>query len=196
MPEKFRAELIGGTVYVTSPHKADHGHVHGLLMMWLGLYRARTPHARVLDTVTTILGSDSEPQPDACLVLEGGRTRISRDGYLVGPPELIAEVASSDRACDLFQKRDDYERYGVCEYLILIVRESRVVWCVHPNGEQAGSYTELSSGPDGIFQSPSLPGLWLDAPALFRGDVGRVTDVLNMGLATPEHAAFVRGNRL
>jgi hypothetical protein len=70
MPRSFRSELIGGTAYVRSPHKADHGRLHGLLMMWL------------------------------------------------------------------------------------------------------------------------------DASALFRGDVGRVIDVLNMGLATPEHAAFVRGNRL
>jgi hypothetical protein len=70
MPQSFRAEPIGGTVYVKSPHKADHGRLHGLLM------------------------------------------------------------------------------------------------------------------------------LWFDGPALFRGDVGRVIDVLNMGLPTPEHAAFVRGNRL
>ncbi|HWE93566.1 MAG TPA: Uma2 family endonuclease [Tepidisphaeraceae bacterium] len=196
MPERFRAELIGGTVYVPSPLKADHGDIHGLLMTWLNLYRGKTSRTRVLDNATDILGNDSEPQPDACLVLEGGQTRLNRDGYLVGPPEFIAEVASSSQSYDLFQKREDYERYGVGEYLVVVVRESRVVWFVRPAGNQAASsYTELSPGPDGVFRSVSLPGLWLDPGALFNGDVERLVSVLNAGLATPEHVAFAARNR-
>jgi hypothetical protein len=36
-----------------------------------------------------------------------------------------------------------------------------------------------------------LPGLWLDVAALLEGNLSRVLAVLQKGLATPEHAAFV-----
>jgi hypothetical protein len=36
-----------------------------------------------------------------------------------------------------------------------------------------------------------FPGLWLDPAALLRRDGKRVREVLDQGLATPEHAAFV-----
>src|SRR5579864_9059747 len=62
-PEGFRAELIGGIVYVPSPLKADHGSTHADVMAWLGMYRANTPGTVALDNATDILGSDSEPQP-------------------------------------------------------------------------------------------------------------------------------------
>jgi hypothetical protein len=50
---------------------------------------------------------------------------------------------------------------------------------------------EMPADADGIYRSRVLPGLWLDAAAIFRGDVKRLQEVLNQGLQTPEHAAFV-----
>lgn len=195
MPERFRAELIGGVVYVPSPLKADHGEIHAKVMFWLGTYSVKSAGTRVLDNATDILAPDSEPQPDGCLVVDGGQTRLDADGYLTGPPELAVEVASTSQAYDLFEKRRDYERYGVREYLVLIVRESRALWFVRQPGQSKAGFTELMPADDGVLRSPSLPGLWLDAPALFRGDTARVIDVLNAGLATPEHAAFAARNR-
>jgi len=194
MPKSFRAELIGGIVYVPSPLKSDHGGLHADVVTWANIYRSRTPGARVLDNATDVLGPDSEPQPDTLLVLEGGQTRITSDGYVEGPPELIAEVASSSAAYDLHEKRRDYERYGVGEYLVVLVRESRVVWFTRPAGPKS-AFIELAAGADGIYRSPSLPGLWLDAAALFRSDLPRLLDVLNQGLAAPEHATFVASRK-
>jgi len=34
-------------------------------------------------------------------------------------------------------------------------------------------------------------GLWLDVDAMLRGDLARVLSVLQEGIGTPEHAAFV-----
>lgn len=194
MPENFRAELIGGVVYVPSPLKADHGGPHADLVTWANIYRSHLPAARVMDNATDILGPDSEPQPDVYLFLEGGQTRMTTDGYVEGPPEFVGEVASSSAAYDLHEKRRDYERYGVGEYLVVLVRESRVVWFTRPGGPKSG-FVELAAGTDGIHRSLSLPGLWLDAAALFRSDVPRLLEVLNLGLATPEHAAFVASRK-
>ena len=45
--------------------------------------------------------------------------------------------------------------------------------------------------PDGVYRSQAFPGLWLDPAALIRGDLLKVLHVLQEGVATPEHAAFV-----
>jgi hypothetical protein len=54
-----------------------------------------------------------------------------------------------------------------------------------------GRYVPLTPGEDGLYRSVVLPGLWLDAAALLRGDMAAVMQALQQGLASPEHAAFV-----
>jgi Uma2 family endonuclease len=194
MPDHVKAELIGGVVYMPSPPKVCHGRPHGRLMGWLLLYQEATPGTDVLDNATTILGKDSEPQPDASLIILpecGGQTREDEEGYLSGPPELVAEVASSSAAYDLHSKRRDYERAGVREYLVLVVHEAQAVWFVR----RGQGFEPLQPGADGIFRSELFSGLWLDADALFRGDTVRLHDVLRQGLASPEHARFVESLR-
>jgi hypothetical protein len=44
----------------------------------------------------------------------------------------------------------------------------------------------------GVFRSHVFPGLWLDGPALLARDSRRLLQTLDQGLATLEHAAFVR----
>jgi hypothetical protein len=43
-----------------------------------------------------------------------------------------------------------------------------------------------------LIKSRVFPGLWLDAPALLRGDLARVLGVLGEGIASAEHADFVK----
>ncbi len=186
MPAKTRAELIGGRVYMPSPLKDGHGGVHASVMGWLWTYASRTRGTKLVDNATCILGEDSEPQPDASLTIEGGRTRVSKDGYLSGAPELIVEIALSSESYDLFDKRDDYEKYGVGEYLVLLVRESRAVWFVR----EEGRFVEM---PDqgGVLRSRLFPGLWLEVKSIFVDNKGALLEVLNQGITTPEHATFV-----
>jgi Uma2 family endonuclease len=189
MPEDFKAELIGGIVYVPAALRADHGDVHADVMTWLGTYRAHTPGTRVLDNATHELGEDSEPQPDASLLIIGGQTTVTKKGYIHGAPELIVEVVSSSRAYDLHAKKDDYEKYGVREYIALLIRERRVVWFVRDGADR---FVEMARPNDGVFKSPLFPGLWLDGHAILGGETKRVLDVLATGIAAPEHAAFVQ----
>ena len=44
---------------------------------------------------------------------------------------------------------------------------------------------------DGLYRSKAFPGLWLDPVALLNGDIATVFATLNLGLASPQHAAFV-----
>ncbi|HUG93366.1 MAG TPA: Uma2 family endonuclease, partial [Planctomycetaceae bacterium] len=93
MPDDFKAELIGGVVYVASPAKTPHGRKHRLVITWMGNYSDATPGTDCLADTTTILGDDSEPQPDCGLLVIGGQTHEDEDNYLIGPPELLAESA-------------------------------------------------------------------------------------------------------
>ncbi|MFO0808438.1 MAG: Uma2 family endonuclease [Gemmataceae bacterium] len=190
MPEHFKAELIEGIVYVASPMKPPHGKSHYRFAHWLAGYEDETPGVEGFDNTTFILGSSSEPQPDLSFIVTeayGGRVRVNADGYFTGPPELIAEVASSSESIDLNAKRRDYERHGIQEYIVVATRQQRVYWFMR----RGTAYQPLEPGNDGVLRSEVFPGLWLDPAAFLRDDRARVAAVLRDGLASSEHAAFV-----
>jgi Uma2 family endonuclease len=136
-----------------------------------------------------MLDGRGETQPDGQLRIPqelGGQTRIE-DGYIVGAPELVIEIARSSRYYDLGEKKGDYERAGVREYLVIELDPDRIHWFIR----RGDRFEDLLPGPDGIYRSEIFPGLWLDSKALFAEDLDRLVEVLEQGLATPEHAAFV-----
>jgi len=160
-------------------------------MGWLTNYWGATLGTQVRDNATAILGEESEPQPDAALIIEpehGGQSSLSEDGYATGPPELIVEVASSSESIDLHSKRRDYEQAGVLEYVVVVLHQRVVRWFVL----QDGTYREGEADVHGWFKSAVFPGLWLDASALLRLDVRQVMATLQHGIETPEHAVFVQ----
>jgi Uma2 family endonuclease len=188
MPPSFKAELIGGIVYVASPLSIRHGNPHALLATVFGTYELSTPGVESGDNTTVLLGAESEPQPDLFLRIlpdHGGQSRTFRDEYVQGAPELVAEVAHSSRSIDLHAKRNDYAHHGVREYLVLSVRDRRLFWF------DLRADQELTPDDDGILRARCFPGLWIDVEALLTKDP-RLMAVLAQGLATPEHAAFVQ----
>lgn len=190
-PAPKKAELIEGVVHMPPPVRWDqHSSPHADLITWLGVYRAGTPGVRVGADGTLRLDLDNEPQPDAAMIIEpasGGRVRISADGYVVGAPELLAEVAASSASIDLNSKLRVYRRNGALEYLVWRVLEEDFDWFVL----RQGRYERLPRGADGVYRSETFPGLWLDAGAMARMDIAAVLAVLQQGLGSPEHTAFV-----
>ena len=96
MSPETRAELIGGIVYMSSPQKMPRGRFQHLLSRWIGEYEEATPGTEALLNSTNILGRESEPEPDACLLVLPecrGQTWENKEHYLCGAPELVAEVA-------------------------------------------------------------------------------------------------------
>jgi Uma2 family endonuclease len=191
MPHLKKAELIEGVVYVPSPVRhRQHGSPHAHLVGWLGQYAAHTPGVEVGDNSSVRLDLDNEPQPDALLFIDparGGQVRISNDGIIEGAPELVAEVASSSVSYDLHAKLHVYRRNGVGEYLVWRVLDQEVDWFVL----RAGQYERLSMDAQGLLRSQRFAGLWLNPAALVRGDLATVLTIVQQGLVSPEHAAFV-----
>jgi hypothetical protein len=189
MPPGTRAELIDGVVYMPSPASLAHGRAQGPVFVWLDYYAENTPGVEVLYNTTTILGWKSEPQPDALLriLAEYGGRSYDEQGYIHGAPELVAEVSKATRYVDLGPKLDDYEQAGVLEYIVRAIDPDEIYWFV----QEHGALARRPSGDDGLYRSTVFPGLWLDPVALVSGDRRRLRAVVDLGCATPEHAAFV-----
>ncbi len=190
-PEIKKAELIEGVVYVATPVRArSHARPHTRVMLWLATYEAATPGVMVLDNATVRLDYENEVQPDALMRLEpvqGGRSQISPDDYVEGPPELIVEIAHSSASYDLHSKLRVYQRSGVLEYLVVLMYEPHVDWFVL----REGVYEPLRPDEASVLRSEAFPGLWLQPAALLSGDLSALLDVLRQGLASPEHSTFV-----
>lgn len=191
MPGLKKAELIEGVVYMPSPVRLKHhGSPHTDLITWLGVYHANTPGVLVGANSTVRLDNDNEPQPDALMIVDsdlGGRARIDSDGYVASAPEWVGEVSASTASFDLHTKLRVYRRNQVQEYLVWRVLDHALDWFVLRGSE----YKPLPLTSSGVYQSEVFPGLWLDPAALARFDLSTVLQVLQQGLASLEHQAFV-----
>ncbi|MBD2435319.1 Uma2 family endonuclease [Nostoc sp. FACHB-110] len=192
MPNTKKAELIEGVVYIASPLRfKSHGKPHGNLIIWLGTYKVSTPGVELGDNSTVRLDLDNEVQPDVVLLIDeqlGGQTRITEDDYIEGAPELIAEVAASSAANDLYDKKRVYRRNGVKEYIVWQVFDNKLDWFVLENGD----YITLNPDTNGIIKSRTFPGLWLELSALLTGEMTQVLAVLQQGVASEAHQLFIQ----
>lgn len=203
MSRPGRAELVDGIVVVPSPLRFDsHARPHHLISMWLGTYGLATPGVRIGDNSTVILDRLNEVQPDLLARIRpeaGGRSRITADGYIAGPPELIIEIASSSASYDLHAKRAVYERSGVREYLVWRTLDHAIDWWALSDAKDAADrpatgverYRALPIDRRGRIRSRVFPGLTLDVGAMLDGDVARAIRVMRERLETAEHAEFV-----
>ncbi len=96
------------------------------------------------------------------------------------------EVADSSRPVDPGEKRADYERAGVLEYVVVALDPGEVFWHVR----RGARLERLTADPDGLYRSQAFPGLWLGPKALVANDGTTVIATLERGLATAEHAEF------
>jgi len=190
-PEIKKAELVEGVVYMPSPTRyKSHSQPHSWMIAWLVNYAAATLGTNVGDNATLRLDFENEVQPDALLRLApstGGKSRITEDDYLEGPPELIVEIAASSAAYDMHDKRRVYARNGVQEYLVVQMYERRIDWfTLHE-----GVYETLTPDEGGVLHSQVFPGLWLQPSAFWAGDLAAMMATLQRGLDSPEHATFI-----
>jgi Uma2 family endonuclease len=190
MPQVRKAELIEGIVYMGSPVRADvHGTPDLLLQGWIFTYLTATPGVTAMGNSTLKLDVDNVAQPDAALrILEtaGGQSKMV-DGYIVGAPELIVEIAASSVSIDLHDKMQAYRRNGAREYLVWRTLDAQLDWFALRDGQ----YQRLPPSAEGLCQSAVFPGLALDVNALLRGDAAGILAGLQKGLANPAHAEFV-----
>ena len=183
-----KAELIDGVVYMASPVSAElHGMPHNDLQHALSHYRIFMSKVRATDNSTVKLGKKNIPQPDIGLFINSpeGQARIV-DGYLVGAPELVAEISASTRSVDVNQKFETYQKAGVKEYLVWRVEDDEIDWWQLVNGK----YERLREDDAGVIRSVVYPGLWLNVPELISANMPAVLATIDAGRNTPEYKSF------
>lgn len=190
MPHIKKAELIEGVVHMPSPvNFQKHGKPHFDTIGWLSHYVAMTPGIDGGDNSTLKLDLMNEPQPDAFLIIapeRGGRVRFDDDGYIIGGPELINEIAASSASYDLHSKLEAYRRSNVKEYIVWRVLDKAIDWFVLEGNQYSRLLCEA-----GLYRSRVFPGLWLDMQALIDGNLLKVFEAVEQGVATDEHRQFV-----
>jgi Putative restriction endonuclease len=186
-PEIKCAELIGGIVYLPSPVSVAHGDNDGDVGTWLGHYRAWTSGTAIGHNTTSFILDDA-PQPDLNLRIlpECGGLSWWDGLYLAGPPELLVEMCRSSAAFDLHEKLELYQAAKVPEYIVITLLDQTIHWHVLENG----FYHLMPSDAAGVWRSRVFPGLWLDGPALFAGNMVHVSTKLDEGLKTAENRQF------
>src|SRR5262249_18793094 len=139
---------------------------------------------------TVCLGPEDVPQPDGMLWIlprYGGQSRINKDGYVVGAPELAVEVAASTSSIDAHKKHESYQKYGVPGYLLWRTVHEAVDWWFL----EGGTYKPLPVDEIGVIRSRIFPGLWLDRAALLQRNRAKLMECLQQGIQSVEHKAFV-----
>jgi Uma2 family endonuclease len=125
-----RREIIEGELYVTAAPNTRHQRLVGELYGLIWLHLRSNPAGAVFVAPTEVVFADKESvQPDVFYVAHGGRARIA-EKRVMGPPDWVIEVLSSNRDYDLETKRKLYARYGV------------VYWAVDPEGEEVLTWDE------------------------------------------------------
>jgi Uma2 family endonuclease len=192
LPDLRRAELIDGVVYMAAAVRYEpHGFPHLAISNWISNYLVSTPGVGgALDTSVRLEG-DNVPQPDIQLFIRpdcGGQVELSADGYIVGGPDLVVEIAASSEVMDLGPKMRVYFAAGVREYIVWRTAAESIEWYVRASDR----FELLPVDVAGWLHSIAFPGLILDPAALLRSDLVRVNSILQQGLSGSEHDLFVR----
>jgi hypothetical protein len=188
--ENFRAELIGGIVFVRQSLGRNHGSSHVRLSSAADRYAASTSGIEVCDNSTVFLSAKDEVQPDLFIRIlpeYGGQSHNAYEGqYVAGAPEFVAEVAHSSKAIDLHGKLRRYEKCGVREYVVLCLSPKKLYWF-----DLSKSTQHRSPNEQGVFKSSAFPGLWIHGEALLSLNYKLLMQTVDEGLSSPDHALFV-----
>jgi Uma2 family endonuclease len=169
-PDEGQSEWVNGRGIVHPSQSSRHAQ---LLVFALGLFDS---YLRVFDRGTLFMlrflmhlpSIPSARSPDLMVVLPEHQDRITK-WWLEGPADFVLEYVSDDSAeRDLVEKREEFERAGVPEYLAVDSRLDHDVFTfLRRNGN--GRFGAVTPDKHGRYHSTVLPGLWLD-PAWFRQD--------------------------
>lgn len=166
-------------VYVASPVSDRHANRQSRVIVWLGTYQARHPELRLGDNGTVILDADNEVQPDAYLWRGGDARgpRLNAQGYLEGPPQLVAEIAVSSVSIDLYDKLNAYRRNGVLEYVVWHADDEAIDWFRLVEGR----YERVAPDATSVIESVVFPGLRLHVGKMLADDMAGVLEGLAEG---------------
>jgi Uma2 family endonuclease len=151
----WRYERANGRLVIMTPAGLDHHETVEPFRNHLGAYALAHPDVikHVFQESWTAVEDDTDRLPDIAVYLTGGTGRLPDR-----VPELIFEIVSQgskDRKRDYEEKRSEYERIGVQEYVIVDRFDHRLtVLCL-----EEATFVETVLQPSDQYSTLLLPGL-------------------------------------
>jgi Uma2 family endonuclease len=176
-PDGGRLEWVDGEVIELSPVSTQHQRIVGfLLSLFQHFVEARRPGIVLTAPFQMKTGARlSGREPDILFIAAEHRDRL-KERHLAGPADLVVEVLSpeSERR-DRVDKLAEYEQGGVPEYWLIDPLRREVELRVLGDD---GRYRLEPPGPDGVWHSSVLTGLWIRADWLWRDTPPALLSVL------------------
>ena len=166
--DKRKMELCDGELYLMPRPRPEHQRALAeLCWHFVGYCRgfAEPPAEFYPDVIVDLFADGTQLlSPDLTVVRRGG-TAIVTESTVVGPPDIVAEILSSDRNRDLTLKRQLYAAAGIPEYWIFDHRNTVALQLELRDGQ----YIERALlGPEGTLTTALLPGLAIPLARIFR----------------------------
>ena len=154
---RFRFERVQGRLIVMAPSGLDHHTSSEPIRDALVAYKLDHPDLveHVFQESWMVVEEDVDRIADLAVFL---RTDVPRPEFPHWTPDLVFEIVSAgweNRRRDYQEKRTEYERLGVREYVIV----DRYDHLVTVLTLKDGCYVEQRLGPEDSYSSPQLPGL-------------------------------------
>lgn len=160
--EDIHAEWVNGEVIVFMPPKEPHQTLVEFLDRLIGLFITifDLGRLRIAPFELKISPEGNSREPDLMFIHKDHLDRVTPE-RVVGPPDLIIEIMSTDSIHrDRVDKYDEYEAGGVPEYWIIDNRpRRRRAWFYQL--DDRGQYHSILPDSDNIYRSAVLPGFWL-----------------------------------
>jgi Uma2 family endonuclease len=186
-----KTEWVDGEGIAHVSNSERHAAITVFLTELLGLY------VRVLDLGRLFVESmllrlperPSGRMPDLFVIAKGDLDRV-RHQWVEGPAFLAVEVVSEESAGrDLVEKRAEYERTGIAEYLTVEARPGRQGVTLLRLGPD-GRYGDVAPDAQGRLHSTALPSFWLD-PAWLEQDPAPSVERLMLRIAPEAYRAYL-----
>jgi Uma2 family endonuclease len=120
LPEGTLCEVIDNALYMSPSPTTDHQRILGNLFTQINYFLIHNTagEAFVAPCDVYLDEGHSVVQPDILFVSKVNANLITKRG-IIGPPDMVLEILSSNKSYDKETKFELYERNGISEYIIV-----------------------------------------------------------------------------
>jgi len=165
--DEKRYEIHEGELILVPAPATRHQKISWKIEYIIGGFIEENNLGDIFDAPTDVVfAEDVVLQPDI-LFISKERGNIIKPQAVMGPPDLVIEIASpSTSSYDTVKKRELYQRYGVKEFWLVFPEENSIEVMTL----EEGYYVEFASAKgSGKVKSKLLEGLSVDLADVFEG---------------------------
>ena len=126
-PESDLIELINGELFVVPSPNLQHQRISSKIEFIIQKYLEKNPIGEIFHAPIDVeLSSEDLVSPDIVFV-QVNRRFILKEKKIIGSPDLIIEITSSNKQRDLVKKKHLYEQFLIKEYIIVNPEDNYVL---------------------------------------------------------------------